>query len=136
MENENNTVEVIAPPPDFTELEQSITDLVEVIQTEQEIKAEEKIQNETTNTENSQAIANLQGQLSALQENQTLLTEAFAEQSAMIAGAFEELNANTLVLIEKTDLQNDLITEGSFMVTLALVIAISVKIFIDQISKW
>lgn len=135
-EEEVTPPEGATPPQDLSGLETQLGELVEVLNKDQEIKAEEKILNEETNSQSSADIAHIQSQLSALQENQTALSNAFTEQTAMLTAEMQTLNSNTLVLIEKTELQNGLITEGSFMITLTIIITLGLKIFIGQISKW
>lgn len=145
MENENSEL-VEQTPPDFTNLEQSITELVEVIQTEQEIKAEEKVLAEEELAkevvENEESQANLQDMQTVVQttsESQEAILEGLSSLSGQMSGLatqMDSINTTMSILVEKTEEQNDLIIEGSFTITLAIVIVVSIKVFIDQISKW
>lgn len=146
MENENSELVEQTTPPDFTNLEQTITELVEVIQTEQEIKAEEKVLAEEELAkevvENEESQTNLQDMQTVIQttsESQEAILEGLASLSGQMSGLatqMDSINTTMSILVEKTEEQNELIIEGSFMITLAIAIVVSIKVFIDQISKW
>lgn len=70
-----------------------------------------------------------------------------AEQAALEAGepvdylklTFEETQKQTAILEEQTAIHengNTLVMEQSFMLTIALVVTIGLKVFIDQVTKW
>lgn len=139
MENENSEL-VEQTPPDFTNLEQSITELVEVIQTEQEIKAEEKaLEEEKAVEESVQAETDYQNMQTVYQtssESQTLAIEGLQAEMATMNSNMEAMTVAFGEMNETMLKQNDLIVEGSFTITLAIAIVVSIKVFIDQISKW
>lgn len=145
MENENSEL-VEQTPPDFTNLEQTITELVEVIQTEQEIKAEEKVLAEeelakevVENEESQNNLQDMQTVIQTTSESQTAILEGLSSLSGQMSGLSSQMNSinSTMeILVEKTEVQNDLIVEGSFTITLAVIVAIAMKVLIDQISKW
>lgn len=139
MENENSELVEQTLPPDFTNLEQSLTELVEVIQQEHELKIEEKaLEEEQALLEQEQAIKDEE----IATENETTLQtiqttmETTSDTQTLILEEMKTMNTNMVVLHEKTAEQNDLIVESSFTITLAIVIVVSIKVFIDQISKW
>lgn len=123
-------------------LEQQITELVEVLQAEQELKVEEAMKNEETEAN----LQNLETVVQTSTESQTVIIEGLSGLSSQMSGLSSQMNAladqmgeiNTtmLLLVDVNEQQNDLIVEGSFMVTLAICVVVSIKVFIDQISKW
>jgi len=133
-------------PPDFTNLEQTITELVEVIQTEQDIKAEEKAEEVLENEKTETDLQDMQTVVQTSSESQTVIIEGLSGLSSQMSGLssqmtaladqMESINTTMTILVEKTEEQNNLIIEGSFTITLAIVIVVSIKVFIDQISKW
>lgn len=139
MENEQQPTEELIPPVDLTGLETKLNELVEVMETEQELKAEEKAleeeqalqeeeqakKDEELAKENETTFQTMQTNLQTSSDTQTLILEEM-----------KTMNTNMILLHEKTDQQNDLIIESSFTITLAIVIVVSIKVFIDQISKW
>lgn len=139
MENENSELVEQTTPPDFTNLEQTITELVEVIQTEQEIKAEEKaeevLQNEKTETD----LQDMQTVVQTSTESQEAILEGLASLSGQMSGLanqMDTINTTMTILVEKTEEQNNLIVEGSFTITIAIAVVVAMKVLIDQISKW
>jgi hypothetical protein len=139
MENENSELVEQTTPPDFTNLEQTITELVEVIQTEQEIKAEEKaeevLQNEKTETD----LQDMQTVVQTSTESQEAILEGLSSLSGQMSGLanqMDTINTTMTILVEKTEEQNNLIVEGSFTITIAIAVVVAMKVLIDQISKW
>lgn len=139
MENENSELVEQTTPPDFTNLEQTITELVEVMQTEQEIKAEEKaeevLQNEKTETD----LQDMQTVVQTSTESQEAILEGLASLSGQMSGLanqMDTINTTMTILVEKTEEQNKLIVEGSFTITIAIAVVVAMKVLIDQISKW
>lgn len=138
---EEEKIDVIESPGNPV-LEQTLTDLVEVLQAEQELKVEEAVKNEETEAN----IQNLETVVQTSSESQTIIVEGLSGLSSQMSGLSSQMNAladqmgeiNTtmLLLVDVNEQQNDLIVEGSFMVTLAICVVVSVKVFIDQISKW
>lgn len=138
MENENSEL-VEQTPPDFTNLEEKITELVEVIQTEQEIKAEEKAEEVLENEKTETGLQDMQTVVQTTSESQTAILDGLASLSGQMSGLatqMDSINTTMTILVDKTEEQNNLIVEGSFTITLAIAIVVSVKVFIDQISKW
>ena len=138
MENENSEL-VEQTSPDFTNLEQTITELVEVIQQEQEIKAEEKAEEVLANEKTETDLQDIQTVVQTSTESQTIIIEGLSglsSQMTALSNQMNSINTTMTVLVEKTEEQNQLIIEGSFTITLAIAIVVSIKVFIDQISKW
>lgn len=139
MENENSELVEQTTPPDFTNLEQSITELVEVIQTEQETKAEEKAEEVLENEKTETDLQDMQTIIQTSSESQTAILDGLASLSGQMSGLSSQMNSinSTMeILVEKTEEQNNLIVEGSFTITLAICVVVSMKVLIDQISKW
>lgn len=104
---------------DFTE---KINTLVEVLEKEQELKTQElELKHEET-----------QKLLEIQEETSTDYIELLQNQNDLIS----TLAMNDEILFEKLDQQNDIFVEGSFMLTLAFLVGLAVKILIEQISKW
>lgn len=147
--------EVVTPPAvDLTELETKLTDLVEVLETEQEQKqaeaeklakqeeeakqlAEEQAKTEAENAQLTEA--ELKEKAKADEEHAKTvmsLQESQATTLDDILSEMQTLNENVVLLHEKTDFQNEVITESAVMITIAVVMASGVKLFLEQISKW
>lgn len=140
MENEEVTPLEGVTPPDFTELENQISDLVEVIQAEQELKAEEQAKAEEVNAQAEIDNQDFQAIYSTNSESQTLALEGLqAEMSAMnsnlqiIISNQELMHSDNLAQYEKS---NILTGESSLTITIAIIVVAAVKILTDQISKW
>lgn len=139
MENELQPTEEVIPPVDLTGLETKLTELVEVMEKEQEIKLEEKaLEEEQALLEEQQAVKDEELAKENETTFQTMQTnlQTSSDTQTLILEEMQTMNANFIVLHDKTDQQNDLIIESSFTITLAIVIVVSIKVFIDQISKW
>lgn len=147
--------EVVTPPAvDLTELETKLTDLVEVLEADQEQKkaeaeklakqeeeakqlAEEQAKTEAENAQLTEA--ELKEKAKADEEHAKTvmsLQESQATTLDDILSEMQTLNENVVLLHEKTDFQNEVITESAVMITIAVVMASGVKLFLEQISKW
>lgn len=140
--------------PDFTELEKSIDQLVEVVEKdfsvrEQEridLAAQEKKEKEQLLLEEKAELTEVKKSEESLLEAQTFETEykeslLLAEETQVdsmeiLIGEIQTLNSNTVMQIERMDNQNELIIEASLTLIIVIVVAMSVKIFIDQVTKW
>lgn len=147
--------EVVTPPAvDLTELETKLTDLVEVLETEQEQKqaeaeklakqeeeakqlAEEQAKTEAENAQLTEA--ELKEKAKADEEHAKTVMSLQESQATTLDDILIEMqtfNENVVLLQEKTDFQNEVITESAVMITIAVVMASGVKLFLEQISKW
>jgi len=151
--------------PDFTELENSIDQLVEVVkedfaQREKEksdlaakLKKEEAEQVKLEKQEEEEFLLKQQEELEegktldeSLLEAETLEAEykttlLSAEEGQTVSletliVEMQSLNSNVILQNEKIDVQNNLIIESSLTLLIALVVVVAVKVFIDQITKW
>lgn len=155
QEQVESTGEVVSPPViDFTELETKITNLVEVLETEQEqkkIEAEKLAKEEEaakqlaeeqakTEAENAQLTeAELKEKAKADEQHANTVMSLQESQVATLDDILVEmktLNQNAVILQEQTDLQNEVISESAVMITIAVIMASGVKLLLEQISKW
>lgn len=143
-----------SPVVDLTGLETKITELVDVLQAEQDAQKKEveklaKEEEQAKKTEEEQAkIAEEDAKLSAEEEQaksledeeyaNTVMTlqETQAQSIDDILLEMQTLNQNAIALTEQAQNQTTIVTEGAFMITLAVVISASMKLLIEQISKW
>ena len=134
MEDEKNTT--TDTPLEVKIEDTAIQELVELIKLEREEKKEleelEKAQEEKLQEELLQDEENI----SLYQENLLSLQEGETETSSLMLLELQTLNENIVLQNEKLEQQMDLTVEGTFMITLTIAISISIKIFIEQISKW
>lgn len=121
-----------APPVDLTNLESKLTDLVEVLEADQEQKKAEAENAQLTEAElkeKAKADEEHAKTVVSLQESQaTTLDDILAEM--------QTLNENAVLMQEKTEFQNEVISESAVMITIAVIMASGVKLFLEQISKW
>lgn len=143
-----------APPVDLTNLESKLTDLVEVLEADQEQKkaeaeklakeeeeakqlAEEQAKTEAENAQLTEA--ELKEKAKADEEHAKTVMSLQESQATTLDDILIEMqtfNENVVLLHEKTDFQNEVITESAVMITIAVVMASGVKLFLEQISKW
>lgn len=148
------TADQVSPVIDLTDLESKLTDLVEVLEADQEQKkaeaeklakqeeeakqlAEEQAKTEAENAQLTEA--ELKEKAKADEEHAKTvmsLQESQATTLDDILSEMQTLNENVVLLHEKTDFQNEVITESAVMITIAVVMASGVKLFLEQISKW
>lgn len=148
------TADQVSPVIDLTDLESKLTDLVEVLEADQEQKkaeaeklakqeeeakqlAEEQAKAEVENAQLTEA--ELKEKAKADEEHAKTvmsLQESQATTLDDILSEMQTLNENVVLLHEKTDFQNEVITESAVMITIAVVMASGVKLFLEQISKW
>lgn len=148
------TVPIVPEVVDLTGLEEKLTGLVEVLEADQEQK---KIEAEKLAKEEEEA-KQLAEEQAKLEAENAQLTEAELKEKAKadeehaktvmslqesqattlddILSEMQTLNENVVLLQEKTDFQNEVITESAVMITIAVVMASGVKLFLEQISKW
>lgn len=107
---------------DIKDITDKINTLVEVLEKEQELKTQELELKE----EETQKILEIQNQTS------TDYIELLQEQNDLIL----TLINNDEILFDRLDQQNEILVESSFMLTLAFLVGLAVKILIEQISKW
>lgn len=139
---------------DLTGLEEKITGLVEVLEAEQEQK---KLEAEKIAKEEAEAKKQAEEQAKVESEN-AVLTEQEAQEKAKsdeehasnvmslqesqvttlddILREMQTLNQNAVVLQEKMDNQDEIIAEGAFMITIAVIMSAGVKLLVEQLSKW
>lgn len=143
-----------APPVDLTNLESKLTDLVEVLEADQEQKkaeaeklakeeeeakqlAEEQAKTEAENAQLTEAELKEKAKVDEEHAKTVMsLQESQATTLDDILSEMQTLNENVVLLHEKTDFQNEVITESAVMITIAVVMASGVKLFLEQISKW
>ena len=136
MENEETVLEEETSPADLSELEEQLSNLVEVLEEEQRIELEEKEALEKEQLENEEKLLQDEEIISVHQENVLSLQETETENSSLILLELQTLNENIVLQNEKVDDLTDITVESGFMITLSIAIVMSIKIFIDQISKW
>lgn len=107
---------------DVKEFTEKINTLVEVLEKEQELKTQEL----ELKQEETQKILEIQ------EETSTDYIELLQNQNDLIS----TLIMNDEILFEKLDQQNNIYVESSYMLTLAVLVGLAVKILIEQISKW
>jgi len=129
--------------PDFTELESNIKSLVETIEKDIEIKEQEKIEQQEKEKKALEEGLKSEEKIKETEtfesEYKTTMVSIQENQATGIEDLISEvqvLNGNTLSLIERMDNQNEIIIEGFLTLIISIVIAFSIKIFIDQITKW
>lgn len=162
-ENINSPEENVLP--DFTDLEKSIDQLVDVVKKDfeerekekndlaakakkeqAELVIQEKKEKEELLKKEKEELTEVKSLEESLLETETLETEykttvlSVQEDQAVslevLIVEFQKLNANSILQIEKIEKQNDLIIESSLTLLIAIVVVAAVKIFIDQITKW
>lgn len=107
---------------DIKDITDKVNNLVEVLKKEQELKTKElELKQEET-----------QKTLELQQETSTDYIELLQEQNDLIS----TLINNDEILFDRLEQQNEILVEGSFMLTLAFLVGLAVKILIEQISKW
>lgn len=151
--------------PDFTDLEKSIDQLVEVVKTDFALREKEKndlaakekkeqteqaklekVAEEELLLKQKEELTELEKLDESLLETQTLETEykttvlSVQEDQAVslevLIVEIQKLNSNSILQIEKMDEQNDLIIESALTLIIAIVVVAAVKVFISQITKW
>lgn len=145
MNNEEQEVTTgeVEPSPELQELNESITDLVETLNTQMEQEQLEKeqqlkLEEEQALAEQEQSVMTEEEQ--AIQEEQQLQMMTLEEQQAAtlddVKNELVTLNTHTVALIESLEQQKQSDVDQSFFIVLALVFAIAVKVLIEQITKW
>lgn len=129
---------------DTTDLQQSIDDLKEVIINDMEQQQQEKEQEK----EEQKQIEIQQKKEDELNAKKTLEESTQDKENALSyqentlslqegqADSLQELVLEMKSTNEHLQKQNDFITESSILLMLTIMITMSVKIFIDQISRW
>lgn len=145
MNNEEQelTTGEVEPSPELEQLNQSITDLVETLNTQMEIEQKEK--EEHLKLEEEKQLAEIEQSLlteeeQALEEEQQLQMFTIQEQQAAtlddVKAELQTLNTYTIQLTESIEEQKQNDVDQSFFLVFALIISIAVKILIDQFTKW
>lgn len=151
--------------PDFTDLEKSIDQLVDVVKKDFEEREKEKndlaakekkeqadllIQQKKEKEElllkEKEELTEVKSNEEKLLEDKTLdetykenllsVQTLQAETSTDLLTEIQTLNSNVLLQNEKLDNQNDLIIESSLTLIITIVVVAAVKVFIGQITKW
>lgn len=135
MEDVNGgAVEVISTAPEeLIEASEKLSELVEILQTEQEEKENEKLHIQEEKKKESEK-AELEKELQ--NEQTTDLLEYEAGQIIAIHALqmeIRDLNENMELLHEE---KKDLIVETALLVSFSIIISFAIKILVDQISKW
>lgn len=139
INNGSGSVDVISA--DLTTVVESVSELTEVLQAQQEQKtAEEEIAVEdekNTNELLKEVITTLKEQQPTEEEvqAQTLTEEEQATTDDMILQELTSLNENLLVLTEQMP-EEKIVVEGFYFVGLSVVITFAVYMFWSQLSKW
>jgi len=151
--------------PDFTGLEKSIDQLVEVVKADfaerekekndlaakqkkeqAELVIQEKKEKEELLKKEKAELTEVKSLEESLLETETLETEykttvlSVQEDQAIslevLIVEVQKLNSNSIMQIEKLDKQNDLIIESALSLIITIIIVAAVKVFINQITKW
>lgn len=139
MENENVNTETGTPEetPIVVELDETpIQELIDLIIEDREIEKEEKELEKAEEEKLQEEVLQDEEITSGYQENLLLLQEGENETSSLMLLELQTLNENIILQNEKIDSLTDITVESGFMVVLSIAVAFSIKVFVDQVSKW